>query len=224
MTVVNLASAVYLTAYIKDLKGETCGVRECFGITGKNALKILAASISYIITIIATFGMYLSFETMAVAISILGIPLLVMYLMFIFNVCYVVDKGKSVAESYRASRKTAYGYKKAIFFKILIFNFILAIPLSFLMIIGMITNNDLVFAFVFSFATTVVNIMQNRLTALLYMDLEYGSKEAAGQNGGNSYYWPYGNKDGDWQYGGRDRDVDGNIDSNEQNDSEDSDR
>ncbi|HHV98255.1 MAG TPA: hypothetical protein GXX36_01575 [Clostridiaceae bacterium] len=224
MTVVHLASAVYLTAYIKDLKGEACGIHECFGITVKNALKILVASISYIITIIATFGMYLSFEIMAVVIFILGIPLLVIYLMFIFNVCYVVDQGKGVAESYRASRKITFGYKKAIFFTILIFNFILAIPLSFLMIISMITSNDLVYAFVFSFATTVVNIMQNRLITLLYMDLEYGNKEAAGQYGDKDYYWPYGNKEGNWQYGNRGREVDGNKDNNEQNDSEDSDR
>ncbi|NLZ53253.1 MAG: hypothetical protein GX892_08915, partial [Thermoanaerobacteraceae bacterium] len=115
------------------------------------------------------------------AVSILGIPLLIVYLMFIFNVCYVVDMGKGVAESYRASRKTTYGYKRMIFLIILIFNFVLAIPLSFLMIIGIITNNDLVFVFVFSFAATVVSIMQNRLTALLYIDLEYGNKESEEQ-------------------------------------------
>ena len=230
MTVINLASAVYLTAYIKDLKRETYGIQECFKITGKSAFKILAASISYLITIIATISMYMSVETMAVAVSILGIPLLVIYFMFIFNVCYVVDQGKGVAESYGASRKITYGYKRAIFFTVLTFNFILAVPLSFLMLIGMITSNDLVFAFVFSFATTVVNIMQNRLTALLYIDLEYGNKENARQYNHSSNFWHYLNKDDDGQSGNKYSDKNnnghygaennnrqyGNTDSNEQ--------
>ncbi len=204
VTVINLASAVYLAAYIKDLKGEACETRECLRITGKNAFKILAASISYIVTVIATFGIYLSVEAIAVAVSILGIPLLIIFLMFILNVCYVVDKGKSVAESYGASRRITYGYKKAIFFIILIFNVVLAIPLSFLMIVGMITSNELVFAFVFSFATTIVNIMQNRLTALLYMDLEYG-RESREEYSYKDYHWHYGNRDnGRWYEDGHD--------------------
>jgi len=220
VAIIILASAAYLTVYIRELKGQTCGMRECFRITGKNALKILAASISFIIAAIATFGVSLSVEALAVAISMLGIPLLVIYLMFIFNVCYVVDLGKGVAESYAASKRITYGYKRAIFFVILLFNFIVAIPLSFLMIIGMTTNNDLVFVFVVSFATSVISIMQNRLTALLYIDLEYGDKESDGQYHDN-ISWQNRNKDNNHWYDNRysirqyeNRDSDSKYDNN----------
>lgn len=177
VTVISLASAVYITAYIRDIKGEDCETRTCFGIATSNALKILGASVSYLVSVIMAFGISISFEATAIGASLFGIPLLIVYLTFLFNVCYVVDKDKDVASSYRESRRATYGYKKTIFFIIFIFNFVLAIPLSIIMMMVMLSNNELIYVFVFSFVTAVFSIMQQRLTALMYVDMTYGSKD-----------------------------------------------
>ncbi len=64
------------------------------------------------------------------------------------------------------------GRKIQIFTVILGFNLIMMLPFSVAIMSG---ATGLVINFIISFFATIIGIMQQRLTAVMYMDLEYGT-------------------------------------------------
>ena len=61
-----------------------------------------------------------------------------------------------------------------VFSTFVVFNLILFIPLIIIVFTASSTANTLIFNFVISFITTILTIMQQRLIAMLYVDMEYG--------------------------------------------------
>lgn len=161
MIVIYAASTVYLFAHIKELRGELCTVKSCVSFVLKRLLKILMAYIAFI-AIVST-GLFL-----------LLIPGLVFYHMFMFNTCYLLDKNATIIEAFNESKSLTTGKKMEIFFIFLVLNLILFIPLFIAVFSALSAGNDLILSFVLSFATTVLTIMQQRLTAMIYTDMEYG--------------------------------------------------
>jgi len=106
--------------------------------------------------------------------SILSIPLIILYFMFLFNVCYIVDKGEGIFQSYRMSMRLTKGVKGRIFILLFSLYFLLSIPLAFISFSLLFLENSLVNSFVFIFVSSIISIVQQRVTALMYFDLEYG--------------------------------------------------
>jgi len=174
ITVTYLASAVYLTAYVKDLKGENYSPGDCFKLVVGNLFKIIASSMTYLVTMAVTLGFIMIPEIVGILLFILIVPLVIIYIMYIFNTCYIVDKGNGIIDAFKSSRKATSGHKGPIFLTILLFNFLVAIPTTFIWFAAAASNNILVINFLVSFLGAVLNLMQQRLTVLMYMDLEYG--------------------------------------------------
>jgi hypothetical protein len=176
ITVAYMASAVYLAAYIKDLKNEEYSLKTCFVLVARNFFKIIFSSVAFLIGIVSTVGLLAFPELIRVVMAVFLIPLIIAYVMFLFNTCYIVDKGYGISQSYKSSKNITSGYKRAIFIIILLFNFIMAIPMSIVLLAASSVRNIFAANFILSFAAAVLNLMQQRLTALIYMDLEYGEK------------------------------------------------
>lgn len=160
LAVMYLASAVYLLAYIKELRGEAYTFAGSVNSIMRRAVKIIAASIMYVTAIFAGF-------------ILLVVPGVVIYLTFLFNTCYIVDTNKGMMEAFTASRNLARGTKLEIFGLLALFN-VLMMPLFLVMMATFSSNSELAFSFVLTFAATIMGLMQQRLIALLYVDLEYG--------------------------------------------------
>lgn len=174
VTVTYLASTVYLAAYIKDLKGEDYTPKACIRLVAGSTFRIIGSSIAYLAAIALTLGFMILPELAGMLLLFLIVPLLILYVTYLFSTCYVVDKRYGIAGAFKSSRKTTSGHKGAVFMTILLFNFIAAIPVTFIWLAVAGSNNILMVNFLISFLGAVLNLMQQRLTALMYMDLEYG--------------------------------------------------
>ncbi len=161
VVVLYTASTIYLFAYLRELKGEECTFKFCISRVFKKLLKILLSYIAFIAIIFT--GLFL-----------LIIPGLIFYHMFMFNTCYLLDKNIGVIEAFNASKSLTTGRKMEVFSTFVVFNLILFIPLIIIVFTASSTANTLIFNFVISFITTILTIMQQRLIAMLYVDMEYG--------------------------------------------------
>lgn len=161
--VVNLAVAIYLSAYLKELKGNKYTTRECIKqVVGKASLIILA---SFLYSLGVFIGMLLFI-----------VPSIIISLMFLFYLCFIIDKDKGFMDSFKLSYELSKGIKLQIFVIFLVFIVIMFIPSFILISIAMMLQNDLVLVFVMYFIATVINLIQQRLVALIYIDLKYTDK------------------------------------------------
>ena len=156
-----LTSSVYLIAYIKELKNEEYNLGICTKLVITKIHKVLIATIIYILVI-------------AMGSILLIVPGIILYLMFIFSSCIILDSNESVINSFTLSKRITDGKKINIFSLILLFNFLLFVPISFVFLLALSSNSGLIFSFVISFVSAIVNIMQQRMIALMYIDLKYG--------------------------------------------------
>jgi len=171
--VTKLSLSVYLAGCIKELKGEVYNLKSCIELVIKRSLKILAASFIY--TLFTT--VLLVFFVLS-GLFFLAIPILIVYVMYQFNTCYIVDRNCSIVEAFKASRKITHGYKWRIFVLTLAFTVALIFISS--MILGMFvaSGSPLIYTFVLCFVLSLFNMMNEKLIALIYYDLEYGVYEA----------------------------------------------
>jgi len=159
--IVYLASTVYLLAYVKELKGEKYGLLECVEAVLRVAPKIFFAYLIYDAAIVA--GIILFF-----------IPGIIAYVMFLFHTCYIVDKNKGIFEAFKASRRITSRRRLEIFGIVLLFNVILFLLISLVMMFFVTSKNNIILSFVVVFISSLINLMKQRMTAMLYIDLEYG--------------------------------------------------
>jgi hypothetical protein len=124
-----------------------------------SSIRIVTASVVYIFAVLA--GSLL-----------LIIPGFIIFTMFVFYICYIIDKRCRVFEAFSMSKGLTDGRKIQIFTVILGFNLIMMLPFSVAIMSG---ATGLVINFIISFFATIIGIMQQRLTAVMYMDLEYGT-------------------------------------------------
>lgn len=156
----NFFAIVYMAAYIKDLRNKEYNLWNCFGGVLRKLPAIIASSLLFALAV--TLGFVALF-----------VPGVIIALMFAFNICYIVDQNQKGVGSLAASKSLTDGYKRGIF--VVFLTFALA-ALSLLVFISafILSSNGLIQAFVISFLYTIISIAQVRLTALMYMDLEYG--------------------------------------------------
>jgi len=152
-----LVSVVYLIAFIKELRNEQYTPSECLKTAFRNSFKILLGFMVYVLLI--GFGALLFI-----------IPGIIIYTMFLFHTCYIVDKECSIVQAFKGSRYSSKGSRMQIFGIIAFMNILLFMLQS---VIGT-SSNMVIYAFVSSFAATIFNLAYQRMIALMYVDLEYG--------------------------------------------------
>jgi len=159
--VIFFASNLYLCAYLRDLKREEYSLKTCAQVVWKNILRLGIASVLYLLMTLVGSLLFV-------------IPGIIIYVTFLFTPCFILDQSKSIFESFTASNRLSNGRKMQIFGVIVIyFLVLLVLMMTFTTMFGK-SGNGLVLAFVVSFLGSVTNFMQQRLLALLYIDLEYG--------------------------------------------------
>jgi hypothetical protein len=160
-----LVSLVYQYACIKELKGEEYSLKECaLGILAKMPV-LVAASIIFLLGT-------------ALGLVLLVIPGFVFNFMFLFYTCFIIDKKAGVIGAFSCSKKLSHGRKLELFSIVLLFNFIILLPTLLISMSFASSDNTLVFNFVLTFISGITNLMQHRLTALMYVDLEYSGSPA----------------------------------------------
>lgn len=152
-----LVSVVYLIAFLKELRHEEYTLSGCLRFAFRNSLKILLAFIAYALLI-------------GLGALLFIIPGLIIYTMFLFHTCYIVDKECSIIQAFKGSMYLSKGSRLHIFGIIAFMNILLVMIQS---IIGT-ASNIMIYSFVSSFAATIFNLAYQRMIALMYMDLEYG--------------------------------------------------
>jgi len=157
--VVNLAASVYTFAYIKQLRGENYSHIECMLAVLSKTFTISVAYIVYFAAILSA-GLFLI------------VPGIIVYLMFIFYNCYIMDKDAGIFESFKLSKDLIYGYKYRIFGIMLLISLILMPFELFVLSLSMEYGNSLIFEFVFYFLSTIATLITQRLIAQLYVDLQ----------------------------------------------------
>lgn len=165
MAGIYLASLIYQQACIKDLKGEKYTLRECTGSIFSRVLPLLAASLIFLL------GTALGF-------LLLFVPGVIFNLMFLFYTCFIIDKKTGMLQGFRQSKRLTQGRKLEIFSIVLLFNFIILLPILLIATSFISPEDTLIFSFVLTFASGMTNLMQQRLIALIYVDLEYGDSTA----------------------------------------------
>jgi len=173
----HIASTVYLAAYIMDLKGVAYKSGDCVKRVFGNIAGVLLASVSFVVSVAMLIGIILSPEATLYAFSILSIPLIILYFMFLFNVCFIVDKGKGILESFKLSMRLTKGVKGRVFMILFSLYILLSIPLAFISFPLIFLENSLVNSFVFIFVSSIISLVQQRVTALMYVDLEYSKDD-----------------------------------------------
>ncbi|MDO8685554.1 MAG: hypothetical protein Q7J78_02670 [Clostridiales bacterium] len=162
--VINIVSAVYLYAAIQDLKGTPTSLSNAFKIVISKIHVILTASIVLLIMTAAGFLLLL-------------IPGIIIYITYIFNLCYITDKNSGFLTAFRKSSKLTKGRKMELFAIVFVLNIVLGIPSAFIMLMAGSSPNPLIFNFVIAFVAAITSLMLHKLTALMYFDLEYGSSK-----------------------------------------------
>ena len=151
---------VYLFACIKEFKKEAYTLSECFLSVLKNALKIIAIAIIYGAAVITGSILFI-------------IPGVIVSVMFIFSISCLVDKNTGILESFKASKQLTDGRKGQIFVIIFMFSLIWLAPLMYL-VLQIQLNRTIVTVFILQFISLLISLMQQRLIAAMYVDLEYG--------------------------------------------------
>ncbi len=154
------ASTVYLYACICEFGGREhggAGIREYIVRTLKSYHKLLLA---YIIVLTACFAGFMLFF----------IPGLIVYTMLLFTSSFIVDKDAGIFKSMSMSYHATYGKKMEIFFILLLLNLIVLIPGIILILVIVPSGNVMMLTFVISFFVAVTNLVQQRITALLYIE------------------------------------------------------
>ncbi len=163
--------SVYLVAYIRELKGESFTVKACILKVGKRIHRIFFLSLAYYFI----FSLVLSIAVFnpLIIIPLLSIPFIAGYILFMLNICYVLDLNYAVFESFAESKDTVIGYKSGIIRIAFMFMFPVAVCSLFVLIVASLSNNKLIFPVVLYFVYIIVRFMLLRFRALLYYDIEY---------------------------------------------------
>lgn len=162
IAVIYLASTVYLVAYIRELKNKEYTAQECFRRVMRKASRIVIGSLLYGVAFV--MGLFA-----------LVLPGLIIAVIYIFYICYITDLGEPITDAFQASKRITRGYRQRILMILILFNLVLLLPVFLLLAFAASSGSPVIVTFVTAFTGAVINLMYQRLVALLYMDLEYGS-------------------------------------------------
>jgi len=173
--IIYFASTIYLEAYLCELRGKDYSFKSCFSSVISKFHKLVLSFISF--SAILSIGTFL-----------LIIPAFIFYFMFLFNTCYILEKNTGVMEAFNASRHLTTGRKMVIFSLFVVIDLILYFPMNIVPIITAILGNYLISIFVSIFGLSIVTIMQQRLIAMLYVDLEYNTSDIKNNGDENEFF------------------------------------
>jgi len=193
MTVINFISAIYVYAFINDLKGRAYNFRNIGDMLRSVGWRIVLAAfllslLSLPATLITSYALLDSdyfftsdFETLlgrllsaTVFLLIYAAVSIILYLRYFLVFCYLVDKRTGFLAALKASAKRTRGHRTEFFAIVIIVNIILFFASTFLMSFAASFQSILIFSFITTFGTTIFGLVQQRLITLIYMDLEYG--------------------------------------------------
>jgi len=158
--ILNIASTVYLHSFIVELKGGIASLKESIRLILRNLIKIILAYLTFIVILMT--GVFL-----------LVLPAFIFYHMFMFYLCYLVDKDLRIKDAFNASRNVTAGKKLEIFAIFVVFTLMIFFPLFMIILITSISGSSLILSFVLTFFSSILTLMQQRLISMLYFDLEY---------------------------------------------------
>jgi hypothetical protein len=152
------ASSVYLAACLGEFSNKKLDFMEALKVVLRQAPALLVAYVVFLVAV--TAGLFL-----------LIIPGIIIYLTFMFYNCYMLNNGKGILESMNASRRLTSGTKTELFAVMLLFNIVIMLFFTFIILYFIYSGNDIIFSFVLSFLLAMSNLMNQRLIALLFTDL-----------------------------------------------------
>lgn len=160
-----LLFSAYLYACIRDKKGEPCTIGECVAMAVRNSGNLILAFLAYMMFIV--LGGIL-----------LIVPGIIIAIVFVFNTCFIVDRDAGIGFAFRASRQITTGRRVEIFSIFLVFYVAILLPSVLIIFIALRIYNDLVSSFLVSFISTLAGLMQQKLIAMMYIDILYGAPDA----------------------------------------------
>ena len=174
--ILNIASTVYLHSYITEIKGGVASLKESLRHILNNFVKIIFAHLTFAAIIM-------------IGILLLVIPAIIFNFMFMFYICYLVDKDMRIKDALNASKNITTGRRLEIFAIFILFNLTIFLPYFIAILMATFTGNNLIVSFVLTFFSSVLVVMQQRLTALIYYDLEYGNKGTVNDDYDDDFYY-----------------------------------
>jgi hypothetical protein len=165
LIIANMCYLIYLSAYIKDLKGEKYSLREMIVPGWQRLVGLFALSVINVVLFVASITLYFL------------LPAVLIYLTVIFCPCYVFDKKNSIFESIISSKNVTVGYKMRLLSLIAKFLFPVTVLLLLTLMVAGSSTKVLIFPFVLSFAYSISMFMFHRIIALLYYGFEISPKE-----------------------------------------------
>jgi len=151
----NLFLSVYMYSYLSGRKGKDAGFKASF----KGTFKHLGRLIFYNII----FGIMFFIGCMFFV-----IPGILVYVIFVFGYCYILDLKLRVSEAMTASSEITKGRKAQIASALIGFFILFEMPIFLLF-----SGSSLQIACLASFFSTISSMILQRLIVQLYMDLEY---------------------------------------------------
>lgn len=158
VVVVLFAPSLYLYACIRQFCHQEMNMAESMRLLIGNIFSIVLGSMAYLFSVFA--GLFL-----------LIVPGILIALMYMLYNCLIVDKNMVFTYAFRESRNLMKGYKREVFVIFLIFNLILLLPIMIVLYAASLASTT-IFLFVSSFIGALINLMQQRLIALVYIDLK----------------------------------------------------
>lgn len=200
MTVVNFIAAIYLYAFISDLNNRVCNFREILSFIRRSGARIALASfiVSLLLlpaTFIASYAMagpevplsselkdlLLHIFTATLLLAVYAVVAIILYLRYLLFFCYMTDKKLGIIDALKASAKRTRGHRAEIFAIIIVFNILLFFAAMFLVTFASSFQSILIFSFITLFGTTIFGLVQQRMIALIYFDLEYAYAQEDGK-------------------------------------------
>lgn len=166
--IVNLFLSVYMYAYISELKGKNLSISQCF----KGAFKHFGRLVAYNVL----FGL-----VVFLGLTLLVLPGIAAYAMFVFGYCYVLDLKLRASDAFSASIEITKGQKIKVARVLVGFYLLFDIPISIFFSGQTFLNINLLIvsgasfgqSIIASFFGTIVSMILQRLIVQMYFDLEY---------------------------------------------------
>lgn len=151
----NLFFSVYMYSYISELRGKDTGSIASFKGTFKHIWRLICFNI--------IFGLMV-----AIGMMFFIIPAIIVYIVFVFGFCYILDLKLTIADAMTASSEITKGKKTQVVSVFIGFFLLLKLPIFLLL-----SGSSLGTACMASFFSTIASLILQRLITQVYIDLEY---------------------------------------------------
>ncbi len=179
-----IVTSVYLAAYIKDQKDEPYFFKSILLTSVRSLKNIILTSVDFYAAVLLGLALFLiSFGSVYAAVLVIPLVFLgcigwgILKLFFIFSNCIVLDKGKGFSAAVKYSMKLIEGSRGSIFLYVIVFFVLVEITTLFIASLFSSLSSLIYLVFIPTFVNVIARLMQVRLVARMYIDLEYGQVE-----------------------------------------------